>query len=106
MNQKMRDYLRSGDPILMKEALSWLIQQETHPPWSLPLIKYVDVLTQDERSETLVEVFQALLRLQWSPADIRRSLQETFGRRAIAELSFNELSQWSVQLGQLLQKGG
>lgn len=96
MNQKMQDYLRSGDPILMKEALSWLLQQETYLLWSLPSIQYVG--RQDERQKALVAIFQALLRLQWSPTDIRLSLQETFGRGAIAELSFDELYQWSMQL--------
>ena len=98
MTQKMQEYLRSEDPILMKEALSWLAQQETYPPWSFPLLEQMDVSVQDERREALVLVFQMLLRLQWSPADIRRSLQETFGRGAVAELSFVELFQWSQRL--------
>ncbi|MEL6384511.1 MAG: hypothetical protein AAFQ89_19055 [Cyanobacteria bacterium J06626_18] len=106
MAQKMQDYLRSEDPILMKEALSWFIQQETYPPWSLPALESVGLSAQDERRQTLVAVFQALLRLQWRPADIRRSLQETFGQGAIAELSFKELHQWNVLLGQLLQEVG
>ena len=106
MAQKMQDYLRSRDPILMKEALNWLIHQETYPPWSLPLLESVEKTVQDERHEALVLVFQALLGLQWTPADIRRSLQETFGRGAISELSFKELHQWSMQLLQLRQSEG
>ncbi|MEO0989267.1 MAG: hypothetical protein AAFY20_27605, partial [Cyanobacteria bacterium J06639_14] len=94
------------DPILMKEALNWLTQQETYPPWLLPLIKGGDVSVQDDRCEGLVAVLPMLLTLQWSPVDIRRSLQETFGRGAIAALSFEELHQWSLQLWQLMQSRG
>ena len=104
MAQKMEDYVRSGDPILMKEALCWLTQQETYPPWSLPLIDCPDACVQDERREALVEVFQALLKLQWLPTDIRCNLQETFGRKAIAELSFAELQQWGGQLARSLAR--
>ena len=62
--QKMQNYLQSEDPILIKEALNWLMQQKTYPPWSLPLIKCMGASVQNERSEALVEAFQALL-LRW-----------------------------------------
>ncbi|MBE7384719.1 MAG: hypothetical protein F6J95_025310 [Leptolyngbya sp. SIO1E4] len=101
--QKMQDYLRSGDPILMKEALHWVTQQKTQPPWLLLPHKLEHWPQQDPRLEALVEVLQALLRLQWSPADIRRSLQAQFGQGAIAGLSFADLHQWGLQLRQLVR---
>ncbi|NER81741.1 MAG: hypothetical protein F6K42_19700 [Leptolyngbya sp. SIO1D8] len=105
MAQRMQDYLRSGDPILMKEVLNWVTQQERYCLWQLspefPL-DWEDVSFRDQRLEGFIEMFRALWILRWTSADMRESLQAQFGQTAIAGMSFADLQAWGQSLQQLM----
>jgi len=105
--QKMEAYLRSRDPILIREGLHWWVQQASvsdQPPWSSVLEADPG---EDVRLEPLIEVCRALLELNWSPEEIRESLCQRFGQSAIAALSFEALRCWASHLrSQCLRQRG
>lgn len=105
--QKMQDYLISYDPVLMKEGLQWFLQQDEVLLWQLlpEKLGHQSQPVTDSRTETLIQVFQALLSLDWSPANIRQSLKVQFGQTAIASLSFEELCCWMSHLQEQVNKG-
>lgn len=104
--EKMRNYLRSQDPILMKEGLAWLVQQnEMSPEQFIPadIERWISPDEADPRLKELIEVCGLLLSLRWSPLEIRHSLETQFGRSTLAALSREDLCQWCECLR---QRGG
>jgi hypothetical protein len=98
--QKAQEYLQSGDPILLKEGLQWLVGQEASLRQALPVS--FDDRPENAHLDTLVGVCEQLLRLHWSPLQVRQDLRTQCGSVAIASLSYEQLQRW---LGHLKSRG-
>ena len=63
--ETMAEYMRSRDPILMKAALEWVVQQDTGPLPSVIPIDIRDWLCTNPDLEALMAVCEQILRLAW-----------------------------------------
>ncbi len=99
---QMQQYLESGDPILMAEALAWAainpgVLQVEHT--NLPLI---DKPSLDNPPRNLAELLAAIAvhiqRLQWTREQVSDRLWALFGKRNQTRLDDLELAQWRLWL--------
>ncbi|MEO0645432.1 MAG: hypothetical protein AAFZ17_04650 [Cyanobacteria bacterium J06650_10] len=95
--QRMREFLASGEPILLIEVGHWLAKQSTETKQAL-------VLDEDEDIATLLEDLAVIaLRLaidKRSPWDVRLRLEEDYGKSLILELTPDERTRWIQQLSE------
>jgi len=101
---RMQQFLASGDPILMAEALAWA---QVNPgvldikPSQLerlsdrqPDVQFVD------RSAILAAIDSQRQRLSWSAQQVNHDLQQRFGKGSLEALNEAELRHWLKQLSQ------
>jgi hypothetical protein len=98
----MQQYLESGDPILMAEALAWA---EINPGvlhverTNLPLIANPELdHPPPNLSEMLAAISVHIQQLQWTPEAVSDRLWHLFGKRSQALLDDMELAQWNLWL--------
>lgn len=98
---RMQQFLDSGDPILMAEAMAWTqvnsgVLQVTG--LQLSLLAGVQSGQLLDRSSVLRAIDVQLGGLGWSPEQVSRDLQHRFAQNSVALLSDLELSQWLAYL--------
>ena len=102
---RMQNFLDSGDPILMAEALAWAHVN----PGVLELSQtQLDQLTQlpppassRDRSVLLAAIAFQQQRLAWTETQVSHDLQQRFGKSNLAALSDVELQHWLKQLSRI-----
>lgn len=100
--ERMQQYLDSGDPILMAEALAWA---QVNPgildvsQLQLPLIdEFVTQSVGSGRSRDLAAITLQIERLRLTQQQVSDRLFELFGKRNQAMLTDTELTQWKLWL--------
>ncbi len=81
----MQQYLESGDPILMAEALAW---SDVHP----------GVLAISPQADLLLQIRLAIAQHGWSPTTIQHHLRQRYGKSQQAFLNEAELQDWGSWL--------
>jgi hypothetical protein len=97
----MQQFLDSGDPILIAEAMAWAqinpgVLQITQLQRSLMAGSQPRQL--GDLSTILVEIETRLQVLGWSDERVSHDLQQRFGKRSLAMLSDSQLRHWLEQL--------
>ena len=98
--QRMREFLLSGEPILLKEAGQWLLKQT--PVVREELVEEGD-LVRRSLIEDLREIALHLAQTKRSPWDIRYELEERYEKSLILDLTDLERQHWLSLLMQRLQ---
>lgn len=87
--QRMREFLLSGEPILLCEVGQWLAKQPS---------EIRDELIDTEGDQALVRdlsnVAMWLVQIKLSPWEVRFQLEERFGKSTILELTVGERGEW------------
>jgi len=93
--QRMRDFLLSGEPILLAEVGRWLIKQPeaVHKALLLDDDDHIVSLLRD-----LAAIAQALVRVTIPPWEVRTQLEVAYGKSLILELTSVERQEWRRQL--------
>ena len=93
--QRMREFLLSGEPILLEEVGQWLLKQ----PQTVceDLVEDAD-LVRRSLLEDLRVIALHLAQTKRSPWDIRYELEERYEKSLILELSAEERRDWLTQL--------
>ncbi|MEM9091917.1 MAG: hypothetical protein AAGC93_24670 [Cyanobacteria bacterium P01_F01_bin.53] len=89
--QRMREFLLSGDPILIAEVGQWLVKQ--------PLLVRNELITSGEMEDQallfdLCEIAQHLVKTKLSPWKVRFQLEERYGKSIVLELTDSERREW------------
>ncbi|PZO55372.1 MAG: hypothetical protein DCF15_10650 [Phormidesmis priestleyi] len=98
--QRMREFLLSGEPILLIEVGQWLLKQ----PQGLR-----DELTANPHGdlETLLTDLSAiamyLVPIRWSSLEVRSQLETHYGKSTILELTALERQDWQAVLREMVQ---
>lgn len=95
--QRMRDFLLSGEPILLIEVGQWLAKQPQRVRDEL-------IFQEDERQQALLydlaAISECLVALNCSPWEVRFQLEERYGKSLILELTIEERRAWVGTLTQ------
>ncbi|NJL86161.1 MAG: hypothetical protein HC886_09555 [Leptolyngbyaceae cyanobacterium SM1_1_3] len=92
--ERMQDYLHSDDPILLGEALDWAIASSTRLEQVSRRLQAFCTQADADSLSLLADIFSQLLRLRWTPEQIKRDLSQQVGKTAIAHLSTAERQVW------------
>ena len=89
--QRMKEFLLSGEPILIAEVGHWLVKQ--------PLLVHNELIASGKMEEQallfdLAELSQHLAHTRLSPWDVRLQLEERYGKSLIMELTTVERREW------------
>lgn len=89
--QRMREFLLSGEPILLAEVGRWLAKQPL--PIRDELIRADDEQLQELLND-LATISLYLVQQQRSPWQVRKTLEENFGKSTLLELTPHERQVW------------
>jgi len=93
--QRMREFLLSGEPILLAEVGQWLRKQ---PQAVQDELMGQGSQTERELLRDLMAIAQQLVRLRLSPWELHFQMEERFGKSLMLELSVEERREWVVSL--------
>jgi len=101
---RMQQFLASGDPILVAEALAWAqvnpgILDITQSQLDRLSDRQTALLVGD-RSTILAAIESQRQRLNWSEQQVNHDLQQRFGKGSLEALNEAELRHWLKQLSQ------
>jgi hypothetical protein len=92
--QRMREFLLSGEPILLIEVGQWLAKQPASVQGKL-----VNEGGDLDLLSDLAAIAKGLVRSQLSPWEVRLQLEQRYGKLLILELSETERHEWQSSLG-------
>ncbi|MGB3297975.1 MAG: hypothetical protein WBA76_06870 [Phormidesmis sp.] len=96
--QRMREFLLSGEPILLIEVGQWLLYQPQG-------IRDKLIANRDENLQILLTdlsaIAQHLVPMQWSSLEVRSQLEICYGKSTILELTASERLSWQAVLWEM-----
>ncbi|MEM9006178.1 MAG: hypothetical protein AAGE59_21950, partial [Cyanobacteria bacterium P01_F01_bin.86] len=100
--QRMREFLLSGEPILIAEVGQWLVKQ--------PLLVRNELITSGEMKDQallfdLCAIAQHLVKTRLSPWEVRFQLEERYGKSIMLELTDSERREWVRSLSKTQNTG-
>lgn len=98
--QRMREFLLSGEPILLIEVGQWLLKQPQGLRDELSANRDGDLQT---LMTDLSAISMYLVPIQWSSIEVSTQLKARYGKSTILELTASERLSWQSMLRELLE---